>query len=1137
MKLSTFLLFVFLIQLQAKELYSQTTVVQISNEALTLKELISEIEEQTGYLFVYSNTDVDINRHVTIHTKSRRVSDILKDVFSDGNIAYWFGDNYISLRKVDARSNDATPNALPRPQQDIAKITVRGVVSDEAGPIIGANIMERGTTNGTVTDLDGEFSLSVSPGAVLVVSFIGYMEQQIRIGTSAGSRINITLVEDRRQLDEVVVTALGIKRQTKALTYSAAEVKGDELGQSSDVNIMNSLSGKIAGVDIATMGTGIAGSSKVLIRGNTTINGDSNPMYVVDGIQISLSSFTRNSRDFGDVLNTLNPDDIETISVLKGAAATALYGSQAANGVVLITTKKGSQRKDQNLGVTYSGSFGFEEYVNPFRNRQTTYGVGIEGKKPDVNVNGWGYNAHQEWGAKYDGSEAYYPDNVTPVPWGYSYHELPWDSFTRSGFFANNALAFSGGSETQNYRLSVSDMRQQSPLPNSDMNRQTISLNTSSLIGTKLHVDAKLEFSTMKVKNRPNTQSYVWTLGHMPTMWDLDWAKGTTSKIGANEAGNMLPWSTNEYYHNPYWASYQNEANDQRDRVNAVLSGRYDITPWLYATGRIGIDLNVVKARTVEAYGATQFSQGTGSVDEFTNKDTRWNADYSIVFNKDISKFNVNAMFGGSLTHSVNNRDGLTGTRLTIPYYHEVTNASVLATNVSYSEYGINSLYGSAEVSYNNFVYLTATGRNDWFSSLSPASNSIFYPSVGLSYIFSQHFKLPSWVTFGKFRASYAQVGGGANPYMTKFGYTSNALGYAGYPLLSLPATIPKSDLMPYETREYEAGIDMRFFDNRLALDYAYYDKLTSNDIVSVSAPLSSGYTGATVNLGQMSNKGHEFMLTVVPVRARGFEWSLTFTYTFNTSRVLDLGGVSELQVNSYGDAANATTKQIVGQPFTSIVGYTQAIDEGSGQPIWYWNASRGIWFPQKTSEPVILGSGLHPNMGSISTSLSYKGFTLQAMIDAKWGAKVFSYSEWDMTARGHSKRTVEYREGGIPVEGVYLNPEGIYVPLDHDTSIPYERNNFENYYRYGMGDLVSYNVFDASYVKMRQLSLAYTLPNSALRNLPIRNVRLSLVGRNLFDIVNKLPNGDASTLNNNGLERFALPATRNYSLNINLSF
>ena len=1022
-------------------------------------------------------------------------------------------------------------------------VQISGMITDNTGePLPGATVNVKGTNVGTIADSNGKYSINNVPNrnAVLVFSFVGFTTQEISIGTR--NEINVILL-DGIMIDEVVVTALGMKRETRALSYAATEVKGDVLGKTSELNIMNSLSGKIAGVLITNQGTGIAGSSDVSIRGNTSISRGNNPLYVIDGVQMERASFTSSNRNFGDALNSLNPDDIESINVLKGASATALYGSQAANGVVLITTKKGNSR--QGLGVSYSGSFGYDEYISPFKNRQKKYGQGIEGKKVIDTGNEWAYNAHQEWGAKYDGSEAYYPDGVTKIPWGYSYHSDPWDQFMRSGFTMNNSFAISSGGDIHNYRLSISDMRQQSPIPNSNANRQTMALSTTSKLGKKLTIESRLDFSTMDVKNRQNTQSYVWTLGHMPTMWDIKWAKGTTSKIGAQEDGRMLPWSTNEYYHNPYWAAYQNEANDTRDRINGMLSGKLDITDWLYLTGRIGMDLNVVKTRTVEAYGAAQFSNGTGSVSEFTNKTVRWNFDWSLNVKKAFGDFNLNAMFGGASTYSESNRDGVTGTVLTIPFYHQVTNGSVQSASVSYNKSGINSLHGMAELSYGNFVFLTVTGRNDWFSTLNPDNNSLFYPSVGLSYVFSQHFKMPDWMTFGKLRGSYAKTGGGASAYMTKFGYSLNALGYVGYPLSSLPSTIPKSDLMPFEVLDREIGIDLRFLNNRLTFDYAYYDKLTRNDIISVSPASSSGYSSATVNLGEMSNKGHEFSLTVVPVQNKSLKWELTAIYSFNKSKILNLGGYNEFNSGSY--QAGTTVKQIIGKQYNTIQGYRQLIDPASGQPVWYWNNSYQIWFPQRTPDLVDLGIGTHPNIGSISTTISYKGITLSAMVDGQWGAKVYSYTEYDMTARGHTNRTIEFRETGIPVSGVY-NAGTVaapnYVPLEQDpnaahiTTIPYRANLFENYYRYAFGDQISsYNLFDASFAIMRQMSLSYAFPSSMLRNSPIKNLRLSLVGGNLFSIYNKMPNGHAATLPNNGYESNTMPISRSYTLNINFSF
>jgi len=1099
--------------------------ITLNMNKVTVKAAMEKLKNDYGYSFVFESGDVNTRKSISVRLQNKSISETAEQILQGQEVTHEIRDNNIIVRKKSALPN-------PSATQQNPKIPVTGTVIDASGePVVGANIAEKGTTNGTSTDANGKFTLNVESGGTLIISYIGYASQDIKIVDN--KPLTITMTEDTQALDEVVVTALGIKRQAKALSYAAAEIKGDKIIPGAEVNVMNALAGKVAGVNISTTGTGIAGSSRVVIRGNTTINGDSNPLYVIDGIQVNRASVSAGSRDLGDIMNTINMNDIETVSILKGAAATALYGSQAANGVVLITTKSGRQAAGKSLGVTYNGSFGIEEYVNPLRNRQTTYGVGLNAQKPDLN-NGWMYETHREWGAKYDGSEAYYPDNTTRIPWGYSYHESHWDEFMREAMFANNSIGLVGGTEKQNYRLSVSDMRQQSPIPNSDMDRQTMDLNTSTDIG-KVHIDAKLEYSTMRAKNRQiwNTyeRSLIYSLASMPSMWDVNWLKGTTSKLGAKEDGRMLAWSTNEYYNNPWWSCYQNEIKDQRDRMNGLISGRWNITPWLYATGRVGVDVNVVKATVVESYGATVWSQGTGNVEEFTNKEVRWTSDYSVVFNKEISRFNIYAMFGGSSTQSTYNRDGVSGSQLQIPFYHVVTNASVLGANVGYSKSGINSLYGNAEFSYDNFIYLNVTGRNDWFSSLTPDNNSLFYPSVGLSYIFSQNLKLPSWISFGKLRASYAQVGGGAGAYMTKFGYGFNAIGYAGYPLLSLPGSIPKSDLKPYQTREYEGGIDLRLFDNRIAIDYAYYDKLTKNDIVGVSLPYTTGYTGATVNLGSISNKGHEIVLTVVPVRTRNINWDITMTYTHNTSEVLDLGGVSELSIGN-------NIKQIVGEPINTIVGFKQAVDEASGKPVWYWNASRGVWFPQQTTEPVILGIGTHPNMGGLSTSFSYKDFTLGAMIEAKWGAKVWQNLESELINRGHAVRTAEFRDTGIPVDGVYKNDAGVYVPLDHDTTIPYTGANFENFYRYGMNTLLTdYSLFDASFVKMRQITVGYAIPKSLLNKTFIQSANVSLVGHNLFDIVNHLPNGDASTSGNVGYDIYNYPSIRSYSLNINLSF
>ncbi|WP_280744430.1 MULTISPECIES: SusC/RagA family TonB-linked outer membrane protein [unclassified Parabacteroides] len=1167
MKLTTFLMFLFVLQLYAENSFSQSATVRINNEPQPLKNLIADIEEQTGYLFVFSEEDINTKSIISVETRSEEVSDILNDVFSDTNITYYFDGKYISLKvKDDKTTNQETATV----QQQT--ISIKGTVQDELGPVIGANVIVKGTTNGTVTDRDGAFALEVAPNAVLVVSYIGYVEQEIQVNSR--TNINVLLVEDRQQLEEVVVTALGIKRAAKTLSYATAEVKGDDLQNKPELNIMNSLQGTIAGVDINIGNAGPTAASSVKIRGNTSINRDNNPLYVIDGIPITRANVTSGSRDMGDALSSINQRDIESISVLKGAAATALYGSRAANGVIIISTKNGSQQK--GIGVQYSGSFGFENFDNPFKGRQKLYGPsGANGDNSDLYPRTWNEEVHRNWGPLYDGRDlGLYFDNDQSKPIYYDYKEDHWKQFMRTGSSINNSLSLTGGGEDHKFRVSASDLRYTSPVPNSKMNRQTANISTNSKIAKIITFNARLNYSTAKTENRPNTDRYARILTLIPTNWDINWLKGSTDKWGAKPDGWMLPFSTNDYYQNPYWSAYQDHQEDQRDRISANADIRIDVTPWLAVTGRIGNETTTLKMTNIDAYGFLRGNiAGTGAVAESTSLYNQFNADYSLIFNKSFKDFGVVATFGGSITRDKYNRDGIYGNNLLIPFYHVVTNAGQLSStsnNVNqYTKSGINSLYGSVELSYKDWIYLTATGRNDWFSSLAPENNSIFYPSVGLSYLPSSQFTLPTWWSFAKLRASYAEVGGGASPYDTKIAYDFDAIGYLGTPTLGLPNTIANANLQPYNTREYELGFDFRFFNNRIGIDYAWYDKKTTNDIVSVTLPQSAGYTGARVNLGTITNKGHEVMLTLVPVRTRDFDWTLNMMYSYNRGKILDLGGVSEVNATTEsGIGGGVDVKHIVGkQPF-AIYGYKQK--EVDGKKVWeqnsftYGGQSHKTWRPARDADKELLGYGINPHAASISSTLSWKGVSLSFMIDGKFGGKIVHRVEQEMIERGTSKQTLPGRNGGLLIEGLYeTGKDGNGNPIYADVStvegytinanpsanlpndiqvpgnvIPYHVKHFEMYYREGftkrVADMV---VFDGSYVKFRQISLGYSIPKSFYANIPIQRIDLSLVGYNLFDIYNDLPNGDPSTGRGNGINNSAMPSTRSFTLNLNVNF
>jgi len=1057
-------------------------------------------------------------------------------------------------------------------------IQVSGTVSDDTGePLIGASVQVKGTTTGIVTDVNGKYSLTVpNRNAILVFSYVGFTAKEETVG--AQTTINIILTEGM-EIEEVVVTALGIKRQTKALSYSATEMKGDDLANTPELNVMNSLLGLVAGVDINSLGTGAAGSSSVTIRGNTSISRDNNPMYVIDGVPIMRNNRSQNGRDLGDALTTLNPNDIESLNVLKGAAATALYGSRASNGVIMITTKSGGVAA-RGLGISYNGSFGYESYTNPYtKARQTLYGnSGSNGDNSSAYLYEWNAETHRAWGPRYDGrnltnlqGNQLYWNNEQDKPLVNEFVEDHWREFMRSGFTANNSIGLQGGSGNQRYRVSISDMRYSAPVPNSNMNRQTVAFSSNSKIGKAVQLNARINYSTSQNNNRPNPDRYVAQMNIIPTNVPIIWMRGDQNKYGArpNGDGRMLAFSTNDYYINPWWAAYQDHQEDRRDRLSVNGDLRIEFTPWLFGTGRIGLETQTVRNEDIEADGFERGSNnGRGRIQQFTEYSREINAEWSIVFNKGFGKLDVSAFVSGSMTRSYFNRDGLQGDGMVIEYWNVITNAGIITTNVSQTQSGINSILGSAEISYNNLVYLTATGRNDWFSSLNPAvKNNIFYPSVGISYLLSQHVTLPSWWNFAKIRAAYAEVGGGASAYSTKLAYDINSRGYLGNPYITIPDRLENPALMPYKSREYEAGFDFRFFNNRLGIDYAYYDKKNVNDIVNVTVPQTTGYGNARVNLGAIGNKGHELTVSFIPVQTKNLQWSFNITYAHNEGEILSLGDVSEVNQSSQGVGGGIDIKHIVGKQPYAVYGYKQKVENGrpvyeryqmqtaDGQPY-------NVWYPTPNADKSFLGYGINPNAGSVSTSVRWKDFTITAMIDSKWGGIMIFGAEDQMIQRGTSKQTLPGRDGGLFIDGIYnsgtaANPVWTDVKdapsytlkasaanfLSRDITVqgnemPYEQKYFEQYYRYGQATRLSdMLVFDASYVKLRQISVNYRVPRSVLGNLPIQSLNISLVGRNLFDIYNKLPGGDPSINSGNGVNNNLLPSLRTYTLNLNINF
>jgi TonB-linked SusC/RagA family outer membrane protein len=1032
------------------------------------------------------------------------------------------------------------PSLWAQDRQVSGKVTA----AEDGSSLPGVNVLIMGTTEGVITDMDGNYRISVPEGASLGFSYIGFAGQEIAVGNR--SVIDVSMESDATELQEVVVTALGITKDKMALSASVTEVDGDQFTEAREINIANALAGQVAGVNVSNIGSGPAGSSRVIIRGNASISGDNQPLYVIDGIPMDNSGFGQagmwGGQDQGDGTSSVNPDDIETISVLKGANAAALYGSRASNGVILITTKKGSKQK--GLGIEFNSNY-VVEAVWDQTDYQTEYGHGWGGQPPDNELSG-GHDSG--WGGPLDGS--------IPLAWGADGQQYPYvNTFEDGGnnmkkFYQNgqtwtNSIAISGGDAKQTFRLSLSNLDNTSIQPNSGYDRFNASLNANGEYG-KLTIGAKMMYSKENAKNRPmisdspgNAPQGVY---HLPASMDIENYFGDPDKPGAQytkddgtrvynpgaqtdkiDGEELLPW-TGQWLQNPYWSAYQYEHTDLTDRMIGSVLARYDFTDWLFGHVRVGMDWQTRRQTSLTPYGTSY--QRLGSMTEYDYRIRETNAEWLLGVNKTFGDIGLNAFVGGNKMLREYNRLQLNGNTFNIPFFHTISNSRNQSNSFGFSEQGINSLFGSVEVSYGGFLYLTATAREDWFSTLNPETNNILYPSVGVSYVFTDQFTLPAWWTAGKVRASWAQVGGGTSPYKTALSYGLRDA-HNGTPLGYISQTaIPNPELKPLTSTETEVGFDVRFFENRLGLDFTWYSQLTTDDILDATISNTSGFTATTVNIGEMQNKGIEFLLSATPVRG-DFNWDVSFNFAHNKSEVLSLGeGLDKLFV-AEPRTRWAYIYHAVGKPYSTIWGFTQnSID---GVPMYYDDGD-----PRPTDTISYLGDGVHPFTGGLNNSFSYKNFVMSFLIDFKMGADIYSGTNVRLVGWGLHQMTLEGRDPANELTVSGVNVEGAPV------NVTQPWNEIDGYW----GDYARCSekfMYDASFAKLRQVTFGYNLPNSLLDKTPFTYVNLSFVGRNLLLLYNKMENVDPESMytndNGQGFDYFALPHTRSYGFNLRVRF
>ena len=1051
--------------------------------------------------------------------------------------------------------------------------TVSGRVTDAGNqPVVGATVAVKETDVATQTNSTGNFTITLPNGRnVLVVTSIGFNPQEVSVGDA--TNLSVSLANTSAALSEVVVTALGIQRTKKSLQYSVTTVGGENLTQAREISIANALEGRVAGVNVSKIATGPGGSSRVVIRGAKTLGSNLNqPLYVVDGVPMDNTNQGQaglwGGADQGDGMSSINPDDVANITVLKGASAAALYGSRAANGVILITTKKGSSRK--GLGIEVNSNYVFEK-VNNLTDFQTSYGSGgmvnpagttglttrVAAKSASIAdaFNGW---SQQAWGPKFDGSTSVQFDGVSRP---YSYVGDNWDRFYETGSTFTNSVALTGGSETQNFRLSLAHLDNEGVIPNSGFERVNVAVSTSSKFGKRLSVNAKILYSNEEVKNRPNVSdspgNAVQSIYRLPGDYNILDLIGDVNKPGAvpsletqlaqgikiqdgKAPGEEFQRSTDLWTQNPYWAAYQQINSDKRDRIIASGQVRYDLNDFLYVQGQAGMDWYTLRRTSLTPQGTGH--QRGGSMSEREDRVREINYEWTAGFNKAFDKIGVNAFVGGNRMRRSNENISANGTGFNTPLFAAINNANQRNFGYGYGELGINSLLGSAEVSYNNYLFLVATARKDWFSVLNEEDNSILYPSVGASFVFSDAFKLPSFISYGKLRLAWAQVGNAnsVGPYSTALAYTAG-ITHNNMPLGSFASgysnatNLPNPDLVPFTSTEMEYGLEARFFNNRLGLDLTYYDQKTTDDILNATISRASGFASTSVNLGEMTNKGIEVLLTGTPVR-RELTWDVSLNFAKNTSNVVKLvEGQTEL-VGEEPRTRNVFIKHIVGNPYGMITGKAQMRDP-AGNLVY---DSSGV--AQAAPGYVILGNGVPDFTGGLNNSLTWKGLNLTFLIDFKSGGDIFSGTNMRATQQGFTKESLLGRAGEAPlvVTGVTKDGSTGFKPFSK-TLTPGEAQNYWNQLGSEGNGAADKFMYDASFIKLRQITLGYSLPRKMLNGTPVQSVMISFVGRNLAILKKNTPNIDPESTytssNSQGLDYYGFPSTRTYGFNLRATF
>ncbi|RUT79097.1 SusC/RagA family TonB-linked outer membrane protein [Ancylomarina longa] len=1010
---------------------------------------------------------------------------------------------------VDKLSEDNSAVAAQR--------VINGTITEESGMSLpGVSVVIKGTTIGTVTDVDGKYEISVSGDTdVLVFSFVGMETQEITVGSH--SVIDLVMHIDALQVDEVVVTALGIKREKKALGYAVQDVKADELTQAGNADLVSSLQGKVAGVQINQSGSGIGGTSRIEIRGSSSLTGNNAPLWVVDGVPFD----NGNSRDGGIWGGTsraggafdLNPDDIASVSILKGPNAAALYGERGGNGVILVTTKKGSRNK--GLGIDYSGSFTFSDAAY-LLDLQDKYGQGTNGE--------YDKNATSSWGPMMQGQML---ESWTGETIPYEAQKNRLEDFTRTGTTQKHNVSFTGGNDNGSYRVSLGKDIMNGIYEDHKVEKSTFDLRADYDINNWLNIDTKVSYFLTEGNDRPEVgnYSYVSYFNTMPlNIRNQDLAPGYN--IVGGQHVEQLYTTANANYRNPYFLQAQTTNNDQKNRTFGYLAANIKINSNLKAKFKYGMDF--YQFSSVEGYlFADNVDSNRPNYNPTQSNFKEENYEFLLSYNKDLNEdFTIGLNVGANSMQRYAKTLSATSGRLTSEGDFFLGAGSNINASESINESEVRSIYGFGQVAYKNSIFLDMTARNDWSSTLTASDakydNSYFYPSLSLSGIVSEMIEMPNWVSFAKVRGSWARVGKATDPYQTSQNFTIGNWNY-GLSTGNVSSKQVVQNLKPEISTSWEIGADLRLLSNRVGIDFTYYNEDTKNQILPVETVQSSGYDVHLINAGLITNKGIEVMLSTVPVKTKDLTIGLDFNFAQNESVMERLAeGVPE-----YGFGMNVMA--IPGEKLGVIRGSIYNRNE-NGDLIMDENGLMTL----AQGDDHVLGNIQPDFTGSINLSIDYKGLFFTALVSVQEGGDILSSSEQGATSAGTAKRTLENNRMALFVDGVAMDGSTNNVMI-----------SAEEYWRQ-LSKVDEEFMYDASHMKLRELVLGYNIPKSFLNKIPhnpVKSARVSLVGRNLFYFYKHTPGTapDASAYSSSfaaqAYDFSPVPSARTYGFSLNVGF